>query len=208
VSEEERSRERAETKVKKRALELSGKAAVEEGGRGVGRRQTKENHAWFVIRGIPLAILEPLSPALSPRLLLLLSYSLRPSLPFPLAQRPHAFLLVYGIFFTRTPSRTSEKVVNLLFSLFLRNAPDSRVSSRKQEKERKKERERERERRERASGEREGNNKKEQMPAAIKTTESIKNFRPFTTELPRRNTVGYVREKSTTSTMHQDVSRR
>jgi len=169
----------------------------------VGRRQTKENHAWFVIRGIPLAILEPLSPALSPRLLLL-SYSLRPSLPFPLAQRPHAFLLVYGIFFTRTPSRTSEKVVNLLFSLFLRNAPDSRVSSRKQEKERK----RERERRERASGEREGNNKKEQMPAAIKTTESIKNFRPFTTELPRRSTVGYVREKSTTtSTMHQDVSR-
>jgi len=130
--------------VKKRALELSGKAAVEEGGRGVGRRQTKENHAWFVIRGIPLAILEPLSPALSPRLLLL-SYSLRPSLPFPLAQRPHAFLLVYGIFFTRTPSRTSEKAVNLLFSLFLRNAPDSRVSSRKQEKERKRERERERE---------------------------------------------------------------
>lgn len=40
-----------------------------------------------------------------------------------------------------------------------------------------------------------GNNKKEQMPAAIKTTESIKNFRPFTAELPRRSTVGiYARE--------------
>lgn len=91
--------------------------------------------------------------------------------------------------------------VNLLSSLFHRYARTlARVPPRKREKEK-----------ERKSGERGGNNKKEQMPAAIKTTESIKNFRPFTAELPRRSTVGYMREKSTTTTtttMHQDVSRR
>lgn len=96
--------------MKKRALGLSGKAAMEEEGAGVLEgEQTKENHAWFVIRGIPLAILEPLPPAHPPpRLLLLLFFffstrsSLPPSLPSLLAQRPRAFLLVYGIFFTRT----------------------------------------------------------------------------------------------------------
>lgn len=50
--------------MKKRALGLSGEAAMLMGnGEAVesrGRGQTKENHAWFVIRGIPLAILEPL----------------------------------------------------------------------------------------------------------------------------------------------------
>jgi len=75
----------------------------------VGRGQTKENHAWFVIRGIPLAILEPLSLSLSlsppPLVRVLFFFSVRlavPSAPSPLAQRPRAFLLVYGIFFTRT----------------------------------------------------------------------------------------------------------
>lgn len=66
-----------------------------------GEEQTKENHAWFVIRGIPLAILEPLP--LAPSAVSSSSFLLaRPSLPALLAQRPRAFLLVYGIFFTRT----------------------------------------------------------------------------------------------------------
>lgn len=114
------------------------------------------------------------------------------------------FYWFMGFFSRGPPSRTSERAdcESPLFSLpSIRS--DSHARSRKQEKERKKERERERER-----GERRGNNKKEQMPAAIKTTESIKNFRPFTAELPRRSTVGYMREESTTAiTMYQDVSR-
>lgn len=74
-------RERGETKVKKRALGLLGKAAMEEGAEVLEGDQTKENHAWFVIRGIPLAILEPLPPLRL--LLLLLFYSLVPlSHPF------------------------------------------------------------------------------------------------------------------------------
>lgn len=50
-----------------------------------------------------------------------------------------------------------------------------RVPARKQERDKEKEKE--------PAG-KGRNNKKEQMPAAIKTTESIKNFRPFTAELP------------------------
>lgn len=61
----------------------------------------RENHAWFVIRGIPLAILDPpslLSSSSSSPLVPTVS----PPPPSLLAQRPRAFLLVYGIFFTRT----------------------------------------------------------------------------------------------------------
>lgn len=90
--------------MKKRALGLSGKAVMEEGAGVLEGEQTKENHAWFVIRGIPLAILEPLPLALPPPrcLLLLLFYSpVPPSHPF-WPRETRAFLLVYGIFFTRT----------------------------------------------------------------------------------------------------------
>jgi len=62
-----------------------------------------------------------------------------------------------------------------------------RISLRKQEKEI--EGERGKGERERASGERGGETIKK-MPAAIKTTESIKNFRPFTAELPWRRRSG------------------
>ena len=41
----------------------------------------RENHAWFVIRGIPLAILDPPSPPSPPPLLLLLLLPLFPRVP-------------------------------------------------------------------------------------------------------------------------------
>lgn len=96
--------------MKKRALGLSGKAAMEEGTKVLEREQTKENHAWFVIRGIPLAILEPLPLALPPpRCLLLLFYSLvPPSRPF-WPRDPVLFYWFMGFFSRGPPSRTSER---------------------------------------------------------------------------------------------------
>lgn len=118
-------------------------------------------------------------------------------LPWP--KDPVLFYWFMGFFSRGPPSRTSERAdcESPLFSLPpIRSDPHKR--SVEKGGERQKERERER------NGERGRNNKKEQMPAAIKTTESIKNFRPFTAELPRRSTVEYMREKSTTTiTMYQ-----
>lgn len=100
------------------------------------------------------------------------------------------FYWFMGFFSRGPPSRTSERAdcESPLFSL-----PPIRSDSRAHFVEKAGERKEESERKSKwGKG---GNNKKEQMPAAIKTTESIKNFRPFTAELPRRSTVGYMREK-------------
>jgi len=75
--------------------------------------------------------------------------------------------------------------------------PSEKARARARARERERERKREREKAGKGR-----NNKKEQMPAAIKTTESIKNFRSFTAEpASRRSMVEYMREKSTTITM-------
>lgn len=126
--------------MKKRALELSGKAAVQKGSREVGRGQTKENHAWFVIRGIPLAILEPLSPALTASSSsLLLASSISPISPGP--ETPCFFTGLWDFFHAdRRVVHQRGLTVNLLFSLFLRYARTLvRVPPRKQKKEREKE---------------------------------------------------------------------
>ena len=88
----------------------------------------------------------------------------------PLAQRPMLFYWFMGFFSREPPSHTSERAdwfflslfcflsysLACLFSPFVFTNFSLTLTHRA------------------------GNNKKEQMPAAIKTTESIKNFRPFT----------------------------
>lgn len=144
-----------------------------------------------------MAILEPLPPAPPRRVFFFSTRSVPPSRPL----WPRDLVLFYwfmGFFSRGPPSRTSERAdcESPLFSLPPTPTPARtlmRVSARKRE------------------GEKEGgraragkgrNNKKEQMPAAIKTTESIKNFRPFTAELPLDEAWSdNMREKSTTTTM-------
>lgn len=140
--------------MKKRALGLSGKAVMEEGAGVLEGEQTKENHAWFVIRGIPLAILEPLPLALPPPrcLLLLLFYSpVPPSHPF-WPRDPVLFYWFMGFFSRGPPSRTSERADCESF-LLLSSTNALGLSIRSGEKEM---REREREKEiERAKGKRE-----------------------------------------------------